>query len=862
MTRTSGICGHHGLSIGDASSLSTIDSDENLLTSGIYVPPSVVVSDTKRRHYTADLHGADLRGSGLAWPPIARISRNPGVARLPAAIAWQALVLGSTGWRCSPSDPEAIESRFAESIAKIASSILEDRQCHAVLAVPDALSPEKQEELIRTCRYEGIDIRLLWRPIASAIMWIEQRAEWLSRQPMVGVSAGHIYVIHMGADVLECTPVEVVWHDESRRFVPARRLPSGDARAHSVVDHGLRLVEDAAEYAADINTDAAWNLVWTSMLLPGTGHESVAGRQHPLHDHNVMNVARESLQMEQYNSRQHPIGESLGEVRTHVYGCGTSGRSDSSWRDFVDSLRSTRAERIVGVVATGMHGCKATSYPGLHTVLNVLELSDSDVLCWADWPEKISAGAAIYSSRVAQGEPGYLDTIPIVETLVTKRGEPAWIDLTDQAGLDQQERFVPGGQTWSRTAKDIGLSIPKESDHLTLTMFKEDNEFVRESTTSFEPARETAEVDLRISLDPGQGLPKLEVIPRQQRAFTSQRLVLDWARESDTGKTKEKAADEIPRTNPPIQPRLASRDCWNGGAYGRYNYEPVKGMMKRITAELRKDTLLNDDRLALLSDALRERDHAYRFKTNGPEHATAIGSDGRVNGGPEDERILHDFVAVADKHLAIGKHEKILTRILGYCSASEENAPNLFALLRTRLSSAMRHKRPSDDIDQDTLNAIGGCLRTPEDVKDYGLVMSKHLDDRGGTNRWLRAMARILQYREDALEEFESESAEYLVEQCHEILRKELSADSAKYIYRHSSLCIVYFLRRRRYDSLFLDPQGELGLSIKRTFSRAIELFDENRLDTVGGFVSLPGVTRMMIDYIDRKGRGRLESVE
>ncbi len=58
-----------------------------------------------------------------------------------------------------------------------------------------------------------------------------------------------------------------------------------------------------------------------------------------------------------------------------------------------------------------------------------------------------------------------------------------------------------------------------------------------------------------------------------------------------------------------------------------------------------------------------------------------------------------------------------------------------------------------------------------------------------------------------------------------------------------------------------MKPNAELAVDIKTLFERTIEKFRRGRMDVVGGFVDLPRVTQTLIDYIDRRGRGRLTSL-
>ena len=72
--------------------------------------------------------------------------------------------------------------------------------------------------------------------------------------------------------------------------------------------------------------------------------------------------------------------------------------------------------------------------------------------------------------------------------------------------------------------------------------FAEGEATVREVDFAFpRPVERETPVALHVGLTPGQGNPRVEVIPRDRRIFAGRRLYLDWRRCQDTGKSKHEA---------------------------------------------------------------------------------------------------------------------------------------------------------------------------------------------------------------------------------------------------------------------------------------------------------------------------------
>jgi hypothetical protein len=76
--------------------------------------------------------------------------------------------------------------------------------------------------------------------------------------------------------------------------------------------------------------------------------------------------------------------------------------------------------------------------------------------------------------------------------------------------------------------------------------------------------------------------------------------------------------------------------------------------------------------------------------------------------------------------------------------------------------------------------------------------------------------------------------------------------------FRLAGLVIVYALRRRAFDDSFLDPSCELAEKLKGSFRQARLDAKENRIRLIGGSVNLAEQLQLIIDYVDRRGKGQL----
>ncbi|NOG53205.1 MAG: hypothetical protein HND57_02560 [Planctomycetes bacterium] len=458
-------------------------------------------------------------------------------------------------------------------------------------------------------------------------------------------------------------------------------------------------------------------------------------------------------------------------------------------------------------------------------------------------------GAATFLSRHIAGQPTYLDSLPEIETLVQRQGEPYWLNL-----IEQVKKYVLGGRRCRFEPPDLKLKVQAEERRLTLKVGQEGYPTVRQVSKDFRSALDSdVEVGLKIEIVAAQGNPRVEVIPVDRAALRGERVYLQWERAVDTGKTRKEVEDEEPRTNPRLEQRLASRECW----LGSYQQKRTCDIANEALRQLERGNRIGQKTLASLRDALRESDkelaHAKRTV-----HATAFDSDGQLAPAVPGQQLARSLLDKLDESLALTAARALppdVYRVLGYTSASTANLVDILKAKLRRLAQS-----DSEEL-QALLIAYGNCLRDPGDIALFAQSMEKNFRS-GRPSRpsdWMRALCRMLMYRPDAARDIDSDLCLNLIGHCFKIAVQQINdMKAAKIRYRHAALCLAYILRRRRYDETFLPPDEEPAVEMKSFLMKAAKGMKSGRIECHGGFVDLPAVTEIIVDYIDRRGTGIL----
>ena len=759
---------------------------------------------------TADLDGSDLRGSGLAWPPAAQFDASRPL-RLPAATAWLDCFT-------DPPGPEWA-SAIACMVQANATKTLGDSTSPIHLVVPDSLR-EDQADALQSALY-GTPTTLIWRPVAAAVGWLHQFGMTLSGLAAREGSLGHIVCIHAGLDGVEVTPIEIRTADSRGRhgLLPARRLP----RVPPLGAPGREICLQLLHRGKVRSAAEQWYHTW---------------------------IAPQPLR-----TIETGVAEVFLEIRGPESGCNDlCSTTLYQWQQWCTEVVAALPSPIIGQVATGT----------LCTIAHRAGHQPLELLCGGPITERCMVRSmsdrflARCAARIAQAwrddRDGYLDTLPKLEMLVTRRGEPHWEDLTSQDPTDPAARYVRGGREVPWTPKGSILKVGRGVPQLELLVHREGSRTVRNSSTRLpKPPASTTGVTLQVFMNPGQGSPRIEVHPDPVDAFGGVRVSLDWRHARDTHKSREQAADELPRTNPPINPRRASQALWDGSTWpGKVSFVNQVNVSTALCNMLDHDGRPTCALMDFLKSASREFQRAAEKAPN--PHTTVVDSDGQLAEHAGRRDTFDATCSLIDEALSGGydeETESVALRCAGYTSSDSDIVRR--AILK-RIESAERGHPVNDAL----LTAAGNCLRDPREIARFInlAVCAARQGSDAISNDWLRTLPRAMQYREDALQYVSSRDALELAAGCLEVFCAQLRAGNAQQKFRNSALCIVYLLRLRRYDDGFVDPESEFAQKVTADFSAARDLIEQKKLIPVKGVIATPELLRQLIGYIQRRGRG------
>jgi hypothetical protein len=123
---------------------------------------------------------------------------------------------------------------------------------------------------------------------------------------------------------------------------------------------------------------------------------------------------------------------------------------------------------------------------------------------------------------------------------------------------------------------------------------------------------------------------------------------------------------------------------------------------------------------------------------------------------------------------------------------------------------------------------------------------------------WWKALAELLRFRGDATQAIESVDCLKLLKDAGAIFRIERLRGNGNEMFKTVCMVIVYMLRRRAFDDEFLPPESDIAEWIKGEFRNAKLDVRAGRLSLMGGSVDLQEQLQLIIDYIDKRGKGQL----
>ena len=772
-------------------------------------PPAVVMSllpsAPPRFH---DRGTMPLVGAGLEWPDEASADLEGALpGRVPVARLWECLQKGEPiEWRGrTMSAHEGLAEAIHELVRRSRQRLGEVEPC---VIIPNALSESRQQFLLDALRRRKVKASFLWRPIAAALGWLESHAASLDPGPVRHEQKlGSLLSLHLGVDGFEACWLELIARPDSPGWIlPARGRPIA-----GLLDPGggRRLLEVTVR-AQDLDAAAAWRATWASPAVRmGLVPNDQAG---PVElwgiDPNVPFRIRESL------------ARSLDSVLCQGRTWAAPGAEDlAPWLDAVRSQE--RPSDLRGAVVTGEYA----SIVGRQFASQLIARQDLPILVEDPGRGLLAGGAARFLVRRSEALPTYLDTLPRMETLVIERGQPVWQSL-----MQEETHYVDGGRLWRRSPRFGPRFVKAHSRSLDLPVWVESDDVVKQVSATFhDPPSDRVEVFLKVEAQPALGQANITVKPTERGALGTRVVELNWRTAKETNKTREQLSAEIPLPCPQVQERAS--------------WKPLARSLGRVLTEHDRG---GPGRLSSLRDFLRSKPTGY----DAPSPEGGIVAYGVTDSNGElaahDDGYRACMEGLVRKVLSWRGNERWdALACLGYACFYNEDVQQVAERLMQRAYGFNR----------DECTFLGGCLRDPKLIAVYADRVADSLG-RGveGNNDRLKALWYMLQYREDATRELDSETAAAVVRACVDRLRESARGRRFKYLERHALVVLAFLTRRRIFDDDFLDPNSRLARYAKDTLQHLLGEIEARRLIPMRGSVNAEDLLERVIDFIDRRG--------
>jgi len=782
------------------------------------------------------------RGENDVWPPDSTLNDEDNGPRIPTALLWRGISeTQQRSWRWKSTDGTSISKTPAFLLAQ---SICEALRCgsaklsdQVIAVVPNSLVMASQQLLLDECYQAGLNVRLLWRPVAAALSWCQQFAETLGSldHPIDGdVSKGQLLSFHLGVDEIELTLLELVQRTEYGRtsILPARRRPRREK--DRIASFGMNyLLECARRFVKRPN--AAADTVWQRLCGSDRTRQflkEAQGRPDPL----LVQTIR--------SRGNSPVNAGMIVIPWYP-----QPRPGSCFEDWLRS-QSVDFSAVCGVVLSGELAplLVSESLPlwkhclqllGCTSIPRRLLLED----CTPGAHGILAQGAAIHGHKLLAGVPSYLDTLPRIQTALSENGEPKWFDL-----LSSTDEYVDGGRLWRRPEPLAGMHIAKDQSQLELVLSHEEFSTVRKVSVNFrDPAACNIPVVLDVSIQPAQGNAKVEVVPQVTDA-AFHRLPMEWKSMMDADLTPEQWINSQPTAFPPLMPRASSDTNW----------QSARRLISRFLGMEREESRFGQSTPVTLQDiaaALSKKDQKPVIQENEEGTATAFSSEGTL--ARRDDQIVDIFVSRVRKQLSSGVSlgrilkDEVAVRTLAYTSTADDSFQ---AYLQKRIVKVGR------DLQAAELMACGRCLRSPDVIARFALAaLGRFNESTDKVNNWLRALGEILRYRNDATKELDSNTCLALLDKILVVFERERDSRSFEQIFRNSCICIVCLLRRRMFDPDFLDLDTPPQTRVREAFIQAIENVKRLRRSG-GGTINISEALQDMLDCIDKRGPSLLQA--
>ncbi|ALG69988.1 hypothetical protein VY88_10150 [Azospirillum thiophilum] len=386
-------------------------------------------------------------------------------------------------------------------------SIVPPRVRSCVLAVPDL--PEYDEDVrnafIESAGRVGLDLKLLWRPVAAVLGWGEDATP----NELAHLHDAEAIVVQILPDGIAATGLrlEILPLGGALAVVPVRRRDDLRTVVHYDGGNLAALLRTAAEIDADGDPGVASQILWSTGCYwnPMAGLDAVDGL--------VRGTGGCWRVID--GSRTLPEPVAVGMTRAIHAFC----------ERHATALRHAGLVIVEGPLAGAAlaDGIDATTpLTILAEAIRALRPDGSPVVSAPPERGLVALGCAVYGRRRALGQTSYFDFLPAIEINAIRDGRHCFVHLVEPSAR------VEGGMTYERSLLDR-FEVTAGTEELEFYLLKQDEAAARHSLVRFaNPPMSDVRVAVHVTQVPAQGHARVEVRPDAAGALGTAPVLLDW----------------------------------------------------------------------------------------------------------------------------------------------------------------------------------------------------------------------------------------------------------------------------------------------------------------------------------------------
>jgi len=774
--------------------------------------------------------------SGLSWPKEAQIELGKLLRRVPVPCAWNLFVeAGDTTARWNaPRGSFSLATILAEHVC----TLLRDAGGGAadadelVVTIPDHLAEYGQTALLQELRHRlpRSEIRLLWRPVAAALAWLEAVRGDLGT---VDAARDWLAVVYLGADGIECTGFRLQQDSATGYVLPVRKRPA-EAPGFSGADWAVDAMANRLHLGTD-DPGAFWQVftdfpeVW----------QALAGRPWDRPQFSkVWSKAGSWCAWEPSSELRRDLfgvpvggGKALWEILgpsssvVHEVQRGLGQTWGTYLRDAVSRLvRRMEGGRLRGAVVCGPlaprdptswldgFGMPASCTPQP----NALWLATGQ-------DDPVAAGGRLYGERLEQKLPTYLDTLPQLTTVVVDNYEYEDVLLVEA-------QTCKGGEPYNHSV-DGKFQLQKDCDWVEFYLKPEGQASssrqdgrrkrapYRKGKMRFPaaPDQDTV-IDLMVVMRPASGLAQVELVPRQKDFLRGRQVFFDYSHMEDV--------DALP----PLKrgwPEVVKMEVTDDPAV-----LTQQGDIQRFL-----DAAVTDPNyVKILENAKRAWSTPKTMQRDGASvRLMKIDQDGRA-GSPEGQAVVAKLQDKLEEDFSQSQlaqyRDKIITMGTwlwgGTPSVISKSLENYFGKHFTQWDAQWNYfaEAASRCFSENRQYKILFCSIYDRIIKSTSILQFPI--------NAARSIYRVLNYRENSQEALTQEQADFFLEQALKKIDSEIRSTNLKRAFSQGVLLFLALLRYRKINKKFMSPDEPRYAGVFDHLKNSLGLAEERAREQPG----------------------------